>query len=149
MPQWFENNEKLLAWIGILSLAVLVASLFLTPFLVARIPADYFAKDEPPPSAFAEHHPAARIALLIARNVIGALLILAGIAMLLLPGQGILTLLFGLFVVDFPGKRKLELRLLRRPRILRTLNWMRKRAGREPLRVAGARSDERAQSSKV
>ena len=60
-------------------------------------------------------------------------LLVAGILMLVLPGQGILTILAALALLDFPGKRKMEMRILHRPAILKSVNWLRKRAGREPL----------------
>ena len=54
--------------------------------------------------------------------------------MLALPGQGVLTILAGLALLDFPGKRALELKILKRPSILGAVNWLRERRGREPLR---------------
>ena len=60
---------------------------------------------------------------------------LAGLAMLVLPGQGLLTILIGLMLLDFPGKRRLERRIVARPAILAMLNRMRARRGRDPLRV--------------
>ena len=51
------------------------------------------------------------------RNLYGSLLILAGIVMLFLPGQGILTILFGFLLLDFPGKRGLWRRMLAHPKI--------------------------------
>ena len=58
---------------------------------------------------------------------------LAGIAMLALPGQGILTILVGITLLNFPGKRRLELRIVRQRRVLRAINWMRAKAKRPPL----------------
>jgi len=52
--------------------------------------------------------------------------------MLLLPGQGLLTILIGLLLLDFPGKRALELRLLRRPALRGFLDRMRQRRGVPP-----------------
>lgn len=138
---WVKGHEGLAATVGIGTLVVLVGSVLLTPWLVARIPADYFAQEEAPEGGWSKQHPAGRVALRIGRNVLGVVLILAGIAMLLLPGQGVLTILLGFLALDYPGKRRLELKLLRRRRVLRLLNWMRRRAHKEPLRVAGADFD--------
>ena len=55
--------------------------------------------------------------------------------LLLLPGQGILTIAMGLVTADFPGKRRIERWLVARPGILKSLNWVRARAGR-PLLIA-------------
>ena len=66
-------------------------------------------------------------------NIIGCGLILAGLVMLFLPGQGILTLVMGLLLVDYPGKFRLERRLVKTPAILNSLNWLRRKAKKPPL----------------
>ena len=50
-----------------------------------------------------------------------------------LPGQGLLTLLIGLMLTDFPGKYRLEKRLIAQPGVLKAVNWLRARAGHPPL----------------
>jgi hypothetical protein len=105
------------------------------PALVVRIPTDYFAHEDRPPSAWTGRHRMVRLAIAIGRNALGAIFIAAGIAMLVLPGQGLLTILVGFFTLDFPGKYHLEKRLLSQRRVLSGINWLRKRARREPLRV--------------
>jgi len=123
-------------WVLLVLVGTFVGSLVALPVLVALLPADYFAAPEPPPSRLSRTHPLLRTVLRVGSNLAGAILILAGIAMLVLPGQGLLTLLFGLILTDFPGKRRLELALVRRGPIRRGMNWMRARAGRPPLRVS-------------
>ncbi len=113
--------------------AISVLSLLAVPLLIARIPADYFLRLEAPPSPWAHRHRALRWALRGLRMVLGLLLLAAGLAMLVLPGQGLLTLLAGLIVLEFPGKRRLERALLRRERVRRLLNCVRRRSGRAPL----------------
>jgi hypothetical protein len=71
----------------------------------------------------------------VGKNLLGALLVLAGLAMLVLPGQGILTILLGLAFLDLPGKRRAELWLVSRPPVLAAVNRLRLRAGREPLQL--------------
>jgi len=68
--------------------------------------------------------------LLIGKNLLGCVIIVAGIVMLVLPGQGILTILAGIMLLDFPGKYRLLRWIVARPQVLRTLNWLRRRAGR-------------------
>ena len=75
--------------------------------------------------------------LLAAKNLLGYLLIVVGIAMLLLPGQGVLTMLLGFIMVDLPGKYRFEQWLVARPLVLRSINMLRRRAGREPLILDG------------
>jgi len=72
----------------------------------------------------------------IGRNLVGFLLIMIGAVLAIpgIPGQGLLTILVGLFLVDFPGRERLERRIARRPAILSALNRLRARFGRPPLR---------------
>jgi hypothetical protein len=69
------------------------------------------------------------------KNAVGVLFIVLGIAMLVLPGQGILTLLIGIMLTNFPGKYRLERRVVTSKPILRNINKLRVRAGHEPLQV--------------
>jgi hypothetical protein len=71
----------------------------------------------------------------IAKNLVGLLLIIAGLIMLVGPGQGILTILIGLIMMDIPGKRPLEARIIKRPAILAALNRFRARYNKPPLEV--------------
>ena len=78
------------------------------------------------------------------KNVGGWLFILAGTVMLVLPGQGIITMVVGVMLIDFPGKFRLERWLAARRPLMRALNWMRRRAGRPPLQVPGNPPDNPA-----
>ena len=118
--------------LGIASAAMLVVSAVLIPYLIVRLPADFYAESNHRRRLF-QHRPLPRMAFLIVKNAFGGLLLVAGILMLVLPGQGILTILAALALLDFPGKRALEMRILHRPIILNSVNWLRRRAGREPL----------------
>jgi len=118
--------------LGIASAAMLVISAVLIPYLIVRLPADFYAENNRRRRLF-QHRPLLRMIFLIVKNTFGWLLLVAGMLMLLLPGQGILTILAGFALLDFPGKRSLEMRILHRPVILNSINWLRRRAGREPL----------------
>jgi hypothetical protein len=72
---------------------------------------------------------------LLGKNLLGIVLVCTGVAMLVFPGQGILTILIGLMLINFPGKRALEQRLVRRPAVLRTMNWMRAKAHQPALEL--------------
>ncbi|MFT4512857.1 MAG: hypothetical protein ACI91B_001557 [Planctomycetota bacterium] len=129
---WAEANGEVLGWLFVVSLASLVLCAVLLPVIVLRLPADYFASardDQAPPRA------AMAWLLRISKNVLGVVFLLAGIAMLLLPGQGVLTILIGLMLVNFPGKRSLERRIVGRPSILKLLNGMRAKRDLPPLIV--------------
>jgi hypothetical protein len=134
--QWIESHPALLWSLGGASVAVFVASLLAMPAIVVRIPADYFAHDHRPPSRFAEQHRAVRLLLLITKNTLGGLLMLGGVAMLVLPGQGLLTLLVGFLLIDFPGKYRLEAWLVSRRVVHRPINWLRRRRDHPPLVIA-------------
>ena len=69
-----------------------------------------------------------------------AVLILAGIAMLVLPGQGLLTILIGFLMLDLPGKYRVEKWLISRGRVLHAINWYRGKKGRPPLRLNGTQA---------
>jgi len=136
-------SEALLSWLrehgraleiatGVAALTSL-GSLIAVPWMLARIPADYFARDDAPPLPWARAHPLARWVLHSAKNVLGVALILVGTALLVLPGQGLMTLFVGFLLIDFPGKRRLEMRLVRRKFVHRVIDWIRHRAGRPAL----------------
>jgi len=130
---WVTDHQQLLVWAGIVSLIVFILSLLTLPWLVAQIPEDYFLPKKRQPTQWKQLHPVIRLFALIGKNVIGCGLILAGLVMLLLPGQGILTLVMGLLLVDYPGKFRLERRLVKTPAILNSLNWLRRKAKKPPL----------------
>ncbi len=135
MFEWIEDHQGLVWTAGAASVAVCFGSLWIIPALVVRIPLDYFTHRTRPPNLWANQHPFVRLAMLVSKNLLGGALMLAGLAMLLLPGQGLLTLLVGFFLVDFPGKYRFEKWLVARRSILRPINWLRNRRGRMPLQV--------------
>ena len=130
---WVKENEVLLWWLVGISVFTFAGSLIAVPLLIVRIPADYFMPDYEAPED--RRHPVAGALLQVAKNVLGLVVFLAGVAMLFIPGQGLLTMLLGLALIDFPGKRELEIRLLKMPKIRRAIDWVRRRYGREPLEV--------------
>ncbi|MBL8796954.1 MAG: hypothetical protein JNM56_23840 [Planctomycetia bacterium] len=117
----------------VLFLATFVLSLGATIWIVIQIPATYFCKDHP--SALAQGHPIIRWSLRLLKNFAGLALVILGIVMSLpgVPGQGILTILIGLMLLDFPGKRRLEQWMIRRERVSTAVNRLRARFNRPPL----------------
>lgn len=132
MEEWVRGHEEVLWWLGAASAVTFAASLALVPLLVRRLPADYFVRRRYP---WRERHPVARVLLLALKNLLAGLLLLAGFAMLFLPGQGLLTMFLGLTLLDFPGKRRLEVWLVSRRSVRRVVGWIRRRAGKPPLRL--------------
>lgn len=141
---WIRANEVALGWLSAASVLMFVGSLVAIPWLVVRIPADYFVHHRHMVDRWQPRHPALRLLFLVAKNVCGAVLVLAGIAMLFLPGQGILTIVLGLMFMDFPGKFAVEQRLTRQHQILAAMNWMRVKVGHQPLEIPGRTTEKSA-----
>jgi hypothetical protein len=110
-----------------------VGGLVLMPVLLARMRPDHFVDPAPPAGSWRGRHPVIRFSFLAIKNLLGLLLLLAGLAMLVLPGQGIITILVAVSLLNFPGKRRLELALIRQGPVLQAVNWIRARADRPPL----------------
>ena len=109
----------------VFSVAAVVASIVLVPRFLAKLPTGYLRGEEP------RVHPS--VPLRILRNLFGVALVVLGVAMLLLPGQGLLTLVVGVMLVDFPGKHRLVVRVFSRPKVLKLVNKLRARHGAPPL----------------
>lgn len=120
---------------GALAVVVVLGSTALALVVLVRLPATYFI--EPRRGFMAGNHPLLRAAGILAKNLLGVVLMVAGIAMALpgVPGPGIATLLVGLALLDFPGKQALERRVIRQPRVLAAVNALRKRFAAPPLIV--------------
>lgn len=132
MLDWLVEHQ---AWLWTASVVMFVAGLLLVPWLAIRMPSDYFMPQPLRAATWRGRHPLVRALLHALKNAIGIALVLAGVAMLVLPGQGILTILIGLSLLEFPGKRRLELAIVRRPTIHKALDWIRARAKRPPLQL--------------
>ena len=132
LPAWLKWLRDPVFVVAVsLGLAILgLVSLLALPFLLARIPTDYFVT---PPAL--TRCGSTRWLGRIAKNLLGVILLLLGIAMLVLPGQGLLTILAALILLDFPGKRRLERWFVMKPRLLGALNSLRARAGCPPIHV--------------
>mgnify|MGYP001818787086 CR=1 FL=1 len=130
----FTISESTVWYLAAFSVVSFFGTLIAIPFLVVRIPEDYFSESkrhrwEP----WAHEHPVIRWTLLITKNLLGYVFIVLGIAMLVLPGQGILTIAIGIMFINFPGKYRLERWVIMRAPVLRTINKLRLRAGHAPL----------------
>jgi hypothetical protein len=130
---WAKANDTLLWWSFAVSLALLVLSPLAVAWVVVKLPTDYFSTKKRRRARWTKRYAGPRPAIAIAKNVLGIVLALAGLVMLVVPGQGLLTLVAGLMLVDFPGKYRLERWLATRPPVWRSINWLRKRAHRESL----------------
>jgi len=120
LPSWFPEP-----WVLIVSAVLLVGSIVGCVIVIVRLPRDHFVNPPEDPKG----------AVAIVRNVLGVILILGGIAMLVLPGQGVLAILAGLLLTTFKAKHKLARRIVRQPKVEKTLQWIREKAHRPPLEI--------------
>ncbi|HEV7680543.1 MAG TPA: hypothetical protein VGO68_00355 [Pyrinomonadaceae bacterium] len=121
--------------IGVLLFLVTFSiSLVIVSVIMVKIPSDYFHRDRPR-ELWADKHPAVRVLGIFAKNLLGVVLVILGIIMSVpgVPGQGILTILLGVMLLDFPGKRDLEYRLVSQPRVFNAINKLRHRFGKDSL----------------
>ena len=133
MLEWLYSNETLIGWLLALSIVFFVAILVIVPIILVRLPADYFSTQRQHQPAWSKKYPILRIPLFVVRNCLAVLFIFAGFFMLLLPGQGILTILMGLILLDFPGKFHAMRWLLSQHTVLKSVNWVRKKSGKPEL----------------
>lgn len=125
---------KLGIWLSILSVALVVAATILVPWLAVKMPADYLVR-RAVRSAQPRRHPVIYWTLLVLRNLLGGALVMAGIVMLGVPGPGWGAILIGLALMSFPGRRRLQRRLLSSRFVVTPLNAIRARAGKPPLEI--------------
>ena len=129
----FGNYYDFFFWLGIVSSVIFLVSLLSIGRLVSLIPSDYFINRKE--SKFKLNYPVAWIVSTIIKNIFGYILILGGILMLILPGQGLLTIFIGLMLSNYPGKYSIEKKIVATPKILKSINWLRKKSDEPPLIV--------------
>jgi hypothetical protein len=76
-----------------------------------------------------------RTLLLVGKNVTGAMLMIGGLVLLFLPGPGVIAILIGAVLMNFPGKHRLIVRVLSRPAVSERINRWRCRAGKPRLLI--------------
>ncbi|MDV6343169.1 hypothetical protein [Nitrosomonas sp. Is37] len=133
IQQWIPVH--ILIGITIASVIGLIGSVIAIPIILVRLPADYFDL-RIPRHWMKNHHPVLRVIGLIIKNLVGCVFFLAGFIMLFLPGQGVLTMLIGISLLDFPKKRELEARIVSQPSILKAINSIRHRFNKPSLILA-------------
>ena len=133
LSQQIINYKSYIFWLGAISFAIFVFSLLSIKWLVSLIPSDYFINKKT--SKFKSKYPIVWLVSMIIKNLIGYFLIIGGILMLVLPGQGLFTIFIGLMMSNYPGKYFIERKFIAIPSVLKTINWLRKRSNQEPLKV--------------
>lgn len=134
---WSSMNSDLLFLLGSLSIFILIISVFMMVLIISFLPEDYFKSENRNliSSVQNSRYPLLKLLVLITKNFFGILLLVSGILMLVLPGQGILTIITGLVFIDYPGKYKFERKLLRQKGVINSINLIRSRLSKPPLKV--------------
>lgn len=130
---WLEQHAALSTAIVVGSFVFLLASLWAVHRFLVTIPPDYFQEKHKRFELWDDSHAVLRWALIVGKNLLGGLLVLLGLPMLIGPGQGLLSILMGLSLLDIPGKRALERRIVQQKGVLAIVNRLRARAGSPPL----------------
>ena len=135
---WLKAHQTLLEWLFVLTIVMYVGTAVAIRYVVVRMSPDYFMHRKPSPDSWRAHHPVTRIVLLVLKNLLGLALAAVGIVQsvpVLVPGVGALTILIGILLLNFPGKRTLELSLVRIKPVHQAIDWIRKRNQRPPLQL--------------
>ena len=131
--EFLSNYKIYLVWLGTLSFIIFIFSLLAIKWLVALIPSDYFIKKNN--SEFRSNYPIFWLVSIIIKNLVGYTLIIGGILMLVLPGQGLFTIFVGLMLSNYPGKFYIERKFIAIPSVLRAINWLRKKSNTPSIKI--------------
>jgi archaellum biogenesis protein FlaJ (TadC family) len=140
MPDFIADFFSSLTWrnvlIGVLVfLGTFFLNLGIVSVILVKLPADHFKSDKS--KRVRGSNATIRVLKVIGKNVAGVFLIVLGIVLSIpgVPGQGLLTILLGVMLVDFPGRERLEQKLLSKPGIINTINRLRGRFGKPALEL--------------
>ena len=127
--------RKVLLGVGIF-LVSFFANLGIVSLILVKLPADHFSKSRKT-KFWSGPRPWLHAAKVIGKNIAGVLLVALGVVLSLpgVPGQGLLTVLLGIMLLDFPGRHRLEQKLLSKPSIVKSINKLRGRFGKKPLEL--------------
>ena len=132
--KWISSHNTLILVFSILSFVLAIILIVALVVTINILPADYFLQEKKSSiSQSSNIHFLLSIIKLILKNILGIILLLFGILMLFLPGQGILTIFISLLFLTFPGKWNLIQRLVSKKKIFESMNWIRRRFGKDEL----------------
>jgi hypothetical protein len=133
MLGWLKINAW---WLAIVSVGLGFVAVGVGVAILMTLPEDYFLREEEE-SAITKPRRGIHTALFALKNLVGGCIVVLGaiMALPLVPGPGVIMLIIGLSLMSFPGKRKLELRVLRAPLALGAINWLRLKGGWPALRL--------------
>jgi hypothetical protein len=132
MEQWI--SKETLIWVSTLSGVGLLAFAIVTPWLIVRMPEDFFSR--PQRYNWLDRKPASiRVPLRILKNLLAIALVIVGVVMFLTPASGLFPILLGVVLADVPGKLRLQRWILCRKTIRTSMNWLRRKFHRKPVQV--------------
>ena len=129
MLDWIREHQEIV-WMAGGSVVVGATGMLAACIAIVMLPADYFQQEQGSKNK-SGGNPAWRIG----RNILGWLLIVGGVAMLILPGPGLVIVLLGIMLADFPGKSRVQRWILSRGSVLKSANWLRRKFGKPPLKA--------------
>lgn len=123
-------TPQVLVILGAASMLFAVLGTAATAWVVVRLPADYFKDRE-------RSAPNASLGVRVGKNLLGCCALVLGLLMVLpgVPGPGLITMLLGIVLLDFPGKYAAERWLVRLKVVHRWIDGLRVRFGRAPLEL--------------
>lgn len=124
---WISDNYRVIQWVGLVSVLLFFLSLFILRCVIVRLPDDYFVIDSPASNKHSGN--LIDLALRVAKNLFGFLLIICGIILLVIPGQGLVTIVLGAWIIDLPWIIKIKRKFVYSRLVKRALNWIRSKNG--------------------
>ena len=137
MGDWL--SKEALTWVSIGSGLCLLFGAVAVPWIVLKLPKNAFSEVKRRPGWLDQQPAVIRLPIRIFKNVLALAFIVIGIVMLVLPGQGILAILLGVMLGDFPGKLRLQQWIVARPKVMNSLNWLRRKFRKPPLERPSAK----------
>ena len=132
MEQWM--SKETMVWVSTVSGVALVAMAIVIPWLIVRMPEDYFSN--PQRYNWLGRKPAViRIPVRVLKNVLAFALVILGVVMFLTPASGLFPILLGVALADVPGKSKLQRWILGRKTIRKSMNWLRRKFHKRPVQM--------------
>lgn len=131
---WLENNSYILFYLGIISVLIFIFSIVGLRLFIIAIPSDYFINKKRV-SALRDNSILLWVFYKIFKNIIGYIFIAIGLLALILPGQGILMILIGLMMSDYPKKFDLEKKIIKINTVRKGVNWIRIKSNVEKIKL--------------
>jgi len=133
MEQWI--SQEALLWISGIGLSI---GVIVIPWIMVEMPADAFTNVKR--YSWLDKKPASvRIPFRILKNLLAFGLIILGAVMFVTPGPGAFPIILGVLLADFPGKLTFQRWILSKPNVMKSMNWLRRKFSRPPLRKPSAK----------